>query len=665
MKKELEKCESEKGKRNLSARVLDEVSKFSNYDYDCRTYEKQFLDLQQFSSQIFESTDHLKDLDFYKELQSESLSGFAKTYANIKYSYTSSSDGNSESLANELCIRRIGIYGKVKNICSPEQKKILDSRMRNELEFLNMNQAAQYDFEETKENVNMKVNKLNEKILVLNENIETIERRFWFDKAKYTEEFDKLHREYIEEYLNMANEGPGILMMTNHLRKKIGNLNTIEDVSNSSGKFRFERHQPIKVDDILLGIKEVREKIQDQIENVSAGFSGANLIDLVRNNPRAVSKLLMKNPKYAKKTCRLILKINENDKDNETMDNVFLWGGAILGVGLMATGVGALAGAWLLAGSAAGATAVAVGTYVTVAGMAVGVTEGAYWGARSYQNYSEMRDLQSSFIAGGGDKYNIEDSKKALEAFKEARFQSALAFGFSSVDAISALKLMKIGKLNGVSTSVSRGIDKVKSSVAFQKFTNLLTQIASSSKLSKSFSAIKNILGPKFSNFLFEISKLSSLTRNALLTKLSKLPLSAFNSSENLNSALIDSINNLLKKGIIKQDELTKLVETLNKDIGMKIELNFESNTKQFYVTSSKPNEDVDSFNLPLEIEQVTISDSERFAIISNPQLSLYFKGLSEAEKTVLAKTVKQYQLKGYDTVEINNKLKKVARECR
>ena len=664
IKKRLEVCEKESSKM-LSQRVINESSDFSNFDYDCLNYQRQFTALSEFSKNMIEASNVVKNSAYYKDLKEISFENLARTYANIRYSYSSSDKLSGEKMSQELCLEETYILKNEVDICQGKRKAQLNEVIQKELKRLKAFKVKQFSDTETEVSINTKIGLLNEKILSLNKNIGTIERNFWFDKVDYSLEFNDLQLEYSELYMQLANSGPGILMMTDHIKKKMGHIKTSNDISNSSGKFKFEIHGEISQEDVQIGVNEVREKLKDQIHELNKNYTSSNLKSLLKNNPRATSQLLMKSPEYAEKTCELIKEVNNDDQFDATTDKVFLWGGTILGVGLMATGVGALAGAWLLAGSAAGATAVAVGTYVTLAGFAIGVTEGSYWGARSYQNYHEMRNLQSSFLAGGGDQYNIDDNKKALEAFKEARFQSALAFGFSTVDALTAMKIMKIGKLTGVKTRVSRAAERMKNTQMFNRFTNLLKKIAGNKKLSQVFSKIKENLGPKFSSFLAGISKMSALARNSFLTKLSRVPLSRFHDSTSLNLALVDSINHLVKKGLLSQDELAELVSNLNKDIGTKIDIHFEPRHEQYYVTAKKTDFDSNPLELSEELRLTEISDAERFEIISSPQLSSFFVGLGIREQTILAKTVKQFRLKGHDTAEIERRLEKIAIGCK
>ncbi len=539
IKSVFEKCAT-KSERNLTARILDTAGKAFDINIDCdcdidpnANLIKAFDPIKKLSSTLLKS-------GVQKGVFSQAIKNAAVTFLDLKIKYSGVAVAPETVL--EVCKS-----GKGRDLCNQETKANLLATAKSYL----ANAAASKD----KYSIDSATNEINKKIDSINESLSGIQvaaNRGWFSKYiwdRSSPDFSEANKsdfttKYVNKYLAEASNGAGLLMLTQHMRNKIGGLRQIEEdikkVSDSKTgnvKFAFTPHQKIATSDIQVAVKEAQQAILSQSQDLLTMELGRTQDDtkmtpqeseknrdrdlgrLVKVNPQAVGQYLINNPGASWVICEEINKVNAQDESDAKWSKAYIWGGAIVGGGLLLTGIGSAAGAWVLAGTATAATMATVGTVATAAGIAIGLTDAGYQTVRATQARAAQNEFEAAFIAGNGDGGNIQEARAALSEFNEAKMQAMFSLGFSALDMGGLVGALKAGQF-GAKLSARAG-SNVESNKILDGATKVLKQITSNpvalSLIAKTRPLIAN---EKIAVFLGYLGQVSEKTRIMILEKM-------------------------------------------------------------------------------------------------------------------------------------------------
>lgn len=581
--KQFEECmKNKKSSKDLDKRI-DKASFENIYISDdisvpCISPAMEFESLKKFYKNINAVTQMQNEATFQTKLYEKSMENAAKTLMALRYTYDENflKDGNTkkqnkkdaENIVNKLCD-----HGQS---CSPQTYKHLNKFSQNEMSIIKKtNQKV--GFTKATTILNKKIDRLNKKIDGISINVEQgIYVPGWdtsdpiYDDKNTQKQFENYKAAYIKEVEDKEEEevedkrvtGVGLLLLTDKIKEESGGLREFKDdkdlienkkfIGNTT--FQVKKHKKTDIAKVRLAKQEIETKIKIQATRLnkmdkdkrrkekSAKKSGnqydslnpltvdtvelsadrkIDIARLIKTNPAAVGEILIKNPTYGNIVCDAIIQIENDDVSDKEWDQVFLWGGVAVGVALVGTGVGALAGGYILAGTSAAVTFGTVATASFIAGTAVGVGEGVYYSSRSYDHYQDMIDLEGAYFAGSGDEESIAEKATALKNYKEARFTAGLAIGFSVVD-LGGLRAA--ATLSNKSIQLAQRAGKTLSPTQVKVLTTIYKAVADnkvSAKLAQVVKLMGKAGGHKLDKFLTLLADSSQALRKRFLDSLS------------------------------------------------------------------------------------------------------------------------------------------------
>ncbi len=344
---------------------------------------------------------------------------------------------------------------------------------------------------------------LNESIDRLNAQLARVEVKkdvgFIYDSADLSDESaKKKFNNYINQYTMEVSKDAGALLLTKTMKDQSGSIKRYDSDDTSkdkkTAKFQFDKHKKIKLEDVHKSIKEAESKMMDQARDTLSIASRAtakkdtlkadddDIAELVKINPFAVGQILIRNPEYTGLVCDSINNINKNDVSDENFDKYFMIGSAVIGGALVLTGVGAVAGAYLITGSvtagvAAGTIGGSILGYSALAGSAVELVSLGYNAKRANDHYQEMNQLESAYLTKNSDAQAITDAKETLVKFKEARLMAGLSLagvGLNLVNVGSVFNIFKMGKATSTELNAAT---KILKSIGDTKVASKLKEI--------------------------------------------------------------------------------------------------------------------------------------------------------------------------------------------
>lgn len=273
-----------------------------------------------------------------------------------------------------------------------------------------------------------------------------------------------------------------------------------------------DRSKPINGSDLQKVLKESEEQILDEKKDT---LSESTVDGLVRINPFATGEMLLKHPEYAGVICDAINKINVTDVSKAKRDRYFTLGTHILGGALLLTGVGAMAGAYILAGSlavglAAGTAAATVITATTAASVTLGLGSALYHGNNAYQSHREMLQLENAFITNNGDARNITDAKVALEDYKENRTAAMISLAGVGLGFVNFGKVFSMAQLGAKNF-------KVPTLIANSKILKAISDTRIAKKIKDALSTAGGLTSAKLDSFLSKLAESSESVRIKIL----------------------------------------------------------------------------------------------------------------------------------------------------
>jgi|GEM_PF-3188803 len=465
------KCvKNNNGSRQLDQRILAQALKSTmthpqNLENDCKNYENSIKNFQTFNQDIVKVMKATILPDAIKDFSLKALENSARSLLSLKFKfhpkYSDQSRVNDHDLNN--LIKELTVRNQ-----SSALSKIENDELFNKLKLYAQSQLTEekkFNFEQAAMNINKKITQLNSslsKISLQNE------KGFIFDSAKMNDpESFKKFEQYLNTYSEVVSSDAGVLMLTNTLKEKAGEIKRYDSEETIKDKkrdiFVFSPHKNIGKLDVEKAYNEAEKKIL-------AGARELNLIknrvktspkdmqedieELVKINPLSIGQMLALKPEYAGVVCDAINKIQSSDEAKEERDKYFMIGGAVLGGALLLTGVGTFLGAYMITGSvtagvAAGTIGGSIMTGTIVAGAALETCSLIHFGHRAIQYQNEANKFEASILSGNGDAKSIQEAKAALSDYKEARLNAALSLAALATSGIPLSKFLNLSRFQG------------------------------------------------------------------------------------------------------------------------------------------------------------------------------------------------------------------------
>jgi hypothetical protein len=548
VKKHLDKCvKNKESKRKLDERVLDSsfqmLKKTNDFVLPCSTLVgiPPLKDYKNLTDDILRAMKKTIVPDFHRGLSAQVIINNAKAMLGFKlkfdpsFSLTAPTESDLDKIISNVCEIKSATprnTSKVQNICKNISATfVTDLKQKLKSSISTLRPIQKLTPELATNSLNLSIDKLNTtlKKISLKKDV-----GFFFDSADLKDEAaKKSFDQYINTYMNEIQNDAGPLLLSSRLKKISGSIKSFEDsetVQNKKNKkFEFSEHKKIKIDDVKLAIKETEAKLEEHNQRTLKQSSTAHDqqaeqyadqdAELVKTNPIAAGQLVIQHPEYTGLLCDSINKVNENDKFDDEFDKYFTVGAAVLGGALLLTGIGTVAGAYLLTGSVS--AGVAVGTvggtvlgYSALAASAVEIASAGYFGKKAYDHYQEMNQLEAAFMTQNGDTQSILESKNALIEFKEARMTAGISLASVGLSLANAGRFFNILKFNQSKV----GPDEIK---AATKIMNYLSQSQIAKKIKEVSSMMTNPAIEKIDLFFSQLAKVSEINRVKFLEYLS------------------------------------------------------------------------------------------------------------------------------------------------
>jgi hypothetical protein len=511
IKDHFEKCVKDKdAKRKLQERILQSSFQgMSNLDASpCLppniTAAKSY---EEFNNNVMKAMKKMVKPNFQNILSQKVMTNTAKSLLGFRQKFKpdfmnlgnlSSSELNG--LINDVCIRKsqtpkaIMVYTDVCQKMNPDFKDELKKELINFSKNQNLTDKV---------SPNSAVKSLNASIDRLNKTLKNVKVKkdvgYIYDSANLSDENTKnSFNTYVNQYTQEVSQGAGALFLTSTIKERSGSIKRFDTDETSkdkkTSKFQFTPYKKINLDDVNKSIKEAEGKILNQARDTLKMANQAtirkdtirsdddDIANLVRINPFAAGQVLLHRPEYAGLMCDSINKINKDDVDDEDLDRYFLIGSAVIGGALVLTGVGAVAGAYLVTGSltagvAAGTVGGSILGYSALAGSAFELVSLGYNSKRSMDHYKEMDQLESAYLTKNSDAQALTEAKNALVDFKEARLKAGLAFASLGLNLVNVGRVFNIFKMGNSSVTELNAATKILKSISNTQVVGRLKEI--------------------------------------------------------------------------------------------------------------------------------------------------------------------------------------------
>ncbi len=643
--------------KQVSLKILSAMgNQFKDINVSCRDVQvSSDTNFDEFYSNVMAIAGKGRVEDVFQDVSEKSLENYAKTYANMKYSFDPTA--NYQSLAKELCASQ----------CHDEKLRKVESIIKREFDLLKNQRAPRYTTEQIRADLDSKVENINASIDDLNGEVNTRNRTMWWDAMDEGENFGPKYQGYLANFMKNVNDGPGVLLLTEEMKEAIGSPRLKDDYEKGDeGKYEFPKHKKPSVTQIKEAKKEVFSNLKEQFSKTLENKKKASdkktsdvqedLEDLLISNPIAAAQMLNKNPEYAHLMCDPLKEIGKNKKFDEKMDKVMLIGGAVLGVGLLATGVGSLVGGWLLAGTASAATLATVGVTAGVAGFTLGAAEGGYWLKRLNEHKHDINVFESSILAGASDERSYQQAAESLAKYREARFDAILSLGFSAFESLTIVN--DVGRMSRIFKNADAigDLSTAEKTLAMKKVTDTYEQVAKNPKLLSVMNKIKKVMGSeKFSKFFASIASLSDKAKLSMLNLMAKIKPSSLEGD--VGTSIADVLNKMIARGELSPDEARAIGSQYQKGNIGNLVYSAQKNkfAANFEVTNPQTIRDVDN---------VELSTSERVAIETDNDFGFYLNQLDEGDKEFTMKFIQLNRSRDVPKEDIVQRLKSSVGQC-
>ena len=572
VKDHFEKCVKDKNnKRKIDSRILDaslqSMAKIEDSALPCLpSQNSMYKNFQDFNNDIMKSMKNMVKPYFQNQLSKQIMSNTAKSLLVFRQKFSPDfmnkgylTQPELNSLVSDVCFKKTKGKGVVTetDVCQkmdPNFKTLLSKEL---ISFSKLQKNEKLPPEAATIKLNGAIDRLNtslDKIKV------TKDVGYIYDSADMAngntkKEFDM----YVNQYMTEVSKEAGSLLLSKTIKDESGSIRRFDndeiEKNKKLSRFEFIKHKKVKLEDVKNSISEIEKKMMTQAHDTLDMASNAtrskgllnsddkDLSELVKINPFAAGQVLLNEPQYAGLMCDTINRINQTEVDDANFDKYFTIGSAVLGGALLLTGVGTMAGAYLITGSltagiAAGTVGGSIIGYSAVAGTVVELGNLTYFSKKSYDSYQEMNKLEQSFLTASADPEAILEAKNALIEFKDARFRAVFALANMGINAFSAFSVFNILK---VDPKVSP--DKIK---AASKIMRYISETRTAQKLKN----VALILGDKgmekLDLFLLQLAKIGEVSRVKFLELLTNAKMTPEKIKEIIEAAL-DAAKNCSK----------------------------------------------------------------------------------------------------------------------
>jgi hypothetical protein len=565
IKKHLDNCiKKDLNKKNLDQRILSaslaSMSKNSDLASPCLPRNNSIKNFVDFNNQIVKALKVRTAADFINDLDKKMLTNSMKSLIGMKYKFDPNFLKSGILTQNELN----QLMGQIcyKNSCAK-----ISAHFPREISSEAIKYANSLNLIEKKMSLDDSVYSLNASIDRLNRKLNQIsvnkDAGIIFDSANFSDPKTKSQfDEYVQTYMQEVSKEAGPLFLTKTMREKAGEIKSLNEddtkKDSKSKQFKFIPHQKIKVEDFKAAYVEAVDKItrgaRDVEKIVSKEQARRNskkheynldqkndLQELIKINPLAAGQVIVHHPEYTGLLCDSINQINQKISKDEEYDKYFMVGGAIVGGALLLTGVGTMAGAYLITGSlTAGVAAGTVGGTIlsstVMAGAVVETATGAYFGKKAYDEYLETNKIEMALLSNNADGYSIIEKKDAYLNFKDARTKASIAFIGAGLSAIRLEKFFDLARMSHSSFNLSE----------MKAMTKIFDTLKDNQVVAK-ISDLSKMLGKNASNILDEfflrLAKASEKSRISLLELLKDSKISSEKLKEIIEKSLANAKN--------------------------------------------------------------------------------------------------------------------------
>ena len=477
IKDHLEKCVKTSGnKRDLENRILNaarsSLIKQNDMSLPCEAYNTKFKNFNEFNNNVMKILKIKTNPNFIEDMNKKVLINSMKSLIGIKYKFDPLFMKNGYLTQPEL-------NSLMSKICKKQNCSKLSSGFEQEISIAAINYSKQLKSSENRFNPQSASLSLNQSIDKINGALNNVtvkkESGYIFDSADLSDPNSKKQFDnYVTTYMMEVSKDAGPLLLTSTLRKEAGDLKSFskdDTEKNPKAQFKFKIHQHITPEQIQLAINEAEEKILNQAEDANTLVSKENarkqnikysyiyennrqkdVDDLVKINPLAAGQLLIQHPEYTGIVCDSINRIADKDVSDEKFDRYFMVGGAIVGGALLLTGVGTVAGAYLLTGSltagvAAGTVGGAIMTSTVIAGAVTETANLGYYSKKTYDSYIESNKIEQALLSNNSDNQSIIEKKDTYLAFKESRMKALISLASIATSVIPIQKFFALTRL--------------------------------------------------------------------------------------------------------------------------------------------------------------------------------------------------------------------------
>ena len=361
------------------------------------------------------------------------------------------------------------------------------------------------------------------------------------DEPSFSDASSLLIDYYQARYNQIQVQDPvGRLLNTEVVRDRIGMAVTqVQDDMDEVGKsFRFKKHKRIRAGHITEGLETVKLQIREQIKELNQieqkrleqavninthpqrleQWREDDLKKILKTNPLAVGQQLFEKPFYADKVCSLVAKISTDDKNAALADKAWAFGGMVVGGALLATGIGSLAGAWILAGTATGATLASVAATAGLVGTAVGLAEAGRHTHQYFESRAEQVALEQAILSGAGDTQSATEAREAIMALRASKHDAIMAGVFSAVE---------LGSVVRAASMAMYGAKAADDSIAIMQANRLMRSLDIITKNPRYVRMMQKLRttvgGDKMSLYMGKLFSMAENLRAGMLLKMTRL----------------------------------------------------------------------------------------------------------------------------------------------
>lgn len=473
--------------QNLHERVLNvQFSRpFSSKISSSECFNDQYSPLA--PGNISQLNKFLSDLNlhsFHNELIMEVITNSVEAFLEVKYKYDPEfmkrgklAQKDIDHIIQTACISQRKIpFQQNTDICElidPSFKKYLTSRivyLGNELSNFKKTTAT-----EALDDLNQSIDRLNTSLkkIILKKN-----EGIFYDNAELSDIKAKNNYEtYIRQYLDELKNYNGLLLLTEAVRNRAGDIRQYhhDDTRRILDVYDFKPHQYVKIDQVTEGIRELETRINDSIKNIaigrSYGIDTPEFLSLIKNNPLAVSKIVLNSPHYADVLCSAINTIHAQDKNKQDFYENFKKSHAIISTVFLTTGAGTVLASLILTGKMAIKVGTRYGNLMAISSLGIGSNElvnAIYSVNKAYNQHKEIDSKTVASMTYNADDESILENKQLIAEFKSARNSALISL------AVVAWSFPAAGKFLGLLTRPDPNITSDK----LQKMTNVLLYIA-------------------------------------------------------------------------------------------------------------------------------------------------------------------------------------------